>query len=64
MASITNARSALVVVPRASALLARILDPAPPGFAGWTLPVDPLFSQLHGSTGFTSVLARLAERAA
>ena len=43
--------------------LARLLDMAPPGFAAWTLPVDPLFRQLHGNKAFGDVLQRLAARA-
>lgn len=48
--------------PAADALC-RLLESAPPGFAAWTLPVDPLFQQLRGTTGFTGVIRRLAERA-
>lgn len=43
--------------------LGRLLTDAPPGFAGWTLPIDPLLRPLHGHPGFAGVLARLAERA-
>jgi DNA-binding winged helix-turn-helix (wHTH) protein len=48
---------------QAAETLCRLLDTAPPGFAAWTLPVDPLFRQLQGTTAFTDVLQRLAERA-
>jgi DNA-binding winged helix-turn-helix (wHTH) protein len=48
---------------KAGELLCGLLDTAPPGFAAWTLPVDPLFQQLHGTKGFTEALRRLAERA-
>ena len=48
---------------QAVTLLHELLDTAPPGFAGWTLPVDPLFRQLHGTKEFTNALQRLAERA-
>jgi tetratricopeptide (TPR) repeat protein len=48
---------------RAAATLGELLETAPPGFAAWTLPVDPLFRQLHGAQGFTAVLQMLAERA-
>jgi len=47
----------------AAGTLCRLLETAPPGFAAWTLPVDPLFRQLHGTKGFTAALQRLAERA-
>ena len=43
--------------------LTRWLADAPPGFAGWTLPIDPLLRQLHGRKGFAAVLGRLVERA-
>jgi tetratricopeptide (TPR) repeat protein len=43
--------------------LGRLLAEAPPGFAAWTLPIDPLFRPLHGDRLFATVLARLAERA-
>jgi DNA-binding winged helix-turn-helix (wHTH) protein len=47
----------------ADAVLCRALDEAPPGFAGWTLPVEPLLPQLARGTEFTSALSRLSERA-
>ena len=50
-------------VGQATARLSRLLETAPPGFAAWTLPVDPLFRQLNGAQEFTGVLQRLAERA-
>lgn len=48
---------------QAAETLRRLLDTAPPGFAAWTLPVDPLFRQLHGTEAFSDVLQRLAARA-
>ena len=42
---------------------ARALDSAPPGFAGWTIPVEPLLSELQDVKGFSAVLERLAARA-
>jgi hypothetical protein len=48
---------------QAAATLRQLLDSAPPGFAAWTLPVDPLFRQLHGTEAFSDVLQRLAARA-
>lgn len=47
----------------AAAGLARMLDEAPPGFAGWALPVNPFFRQVVDRQEFKDVLARLAERA-
>jgi hypothetical protein len=47
----------------AVAELGRLLEQAPPGFAGWTLPAEFLLRQLSGAKGFTAVLARLADRA-
>jgi tetratricopeptide (TPR) repeat protein len=48
---------------RAVATLGELLETAPPGFAAWTVPVDPLFRQVHAAKGFTAVLQKLAERA-
>jgi DNA-binding winged helix-turn-helix (wHTH) protein len=48
----------------ASAMLEQLLITAPPGFAGWTIPIDPLLAPLRGSAAFERVLAILAERAA
>ncbi len=48
----------------ALATLAKLLDEAPPGFAGWTIPVEPLLAAVHGTTACHAVLRRLAERAA
>jgi DNA-binding winged helix-turn-helix (wHTH) protein/Flp pilus assembly protein TadD len=48
----------------AAATLERLLASAPPGFAGWTIPIEPLLAPLHGSPAFGRVLAILAERAA
>ena len=47
----------------ADAILCTALDDAPPGFAAWTLPIEPLLSQLAGSKAFTGALSRLSERA-
>jgi hypothetical protein len=47
----------------AGALLMRMLETAPPGFAGWTLPVEPFLLQLHGTEAFTAALRKLAGRA-
>jgi tetratricopeptide (TPR) repeat protein len=47
----------------AAAALLEALAEAPPGFAGWFLPVDPFITQLTDSKAFTSVFAKLVERA-
>jgi DNA-binding winged helix-turn-helix (wHTH) protein/tetratricopeptide (TPR) repeat protein len=43
--------------------LAEMLDGAPPGFAGWTVPVEPMLKELQQTQGFADILTRLAERA-
>jgi DNA-binding winged helix-turn-helix (wHTH) protein len=47
----------------AVASLGRLLDAAPPGFAAWTLPVEPLLRQAQAAKGFAAVLRHLADRA-
>jgi DNA-binding winged helix-turn-helix (wHTH) protein/Tfp pilus assembly protein PilF len=47
----------------AAGTLTRMLDEAPPGFAGWSLPVDPFFRQILDRQGFKDVLGRVSERA-
>jgi DNA-binding winged helix-turn-helix (wHTH) protein len=47
----------------AAMALLNALAEAPPGFAGWSLPVDPFIAQLTDSKAFTSVFAKLSERA-
>lgn len=47
----------------ACARLATLLAAAPPGFAGWTIPVEPAFTPLQDRSDFQAVLATLAERA-
>lgn len=44
--------------------LDRMLADAPPGFAGWVLPIEPSLNQLAGHPGFAATLRHLAERAA
>ena len=44
-------------------LLTRLLTDAPPGFPGWTIPIEPMFKPLHAQPEFAGILARLAERA-
>jgi tetratricopeptide (TPR) repeat protein len=43
--------------------LAGVLEQAPPGFAGWTIPVEPHLTQIADSEALTKIVARLAERA-
>jgi hypothetical protein len=43
--------------------LGSMLDTAPPGFAGWTIPVEPFLQELQQRPEFASILTRLAERA-
>jgi tetratricopeptide (TPR) repeat protein len=47
----------------AAAALCRALDRSPAGFAGWTLPVDPLLNHMIDNKAFTPVVTRLAVRA-
>ena len=44
-------------------LLNRLVTEAPPGFPGWTIPIEPVFKPLHAQPEFAGILARLAERA-
>jgi DNA-binding winged helix-turn-helix (wHTH) protein/Flp pilus assembly protein TadD len=43
--------------------LALLLESAPPGFAGWTIPIEPALTPLHAREDFKQVLRMLAERA-
>ena len=47
----------------ASAALCSLLDAAPPGHAGWTLPIEPFFAEALQSEAFAAVTSRLADRA-
>jgi tetratricopeptide (TPR) repeat protein len=47
----------------AGASLRNVVKDAPPGFAGWTLPVEPLLQQFLSSQEFTASLGTLAQRA-
>jgi tetratricopeptide (TPR) repeat protein len=47
----------------AIAALTTLLSDSPPGFAGWTIPIEPLLADLKSRPAFRTVLARLAERA-
>ena len=44
-------------------LLNRLVTEAPPGFPGWTIPIEPMFRPLHAQPEFAGILTRLAERA-
>jgi tetratricopeptide (TPR) repeat protein len=60
--------SAMAAVARgrptdAVALLDRLLAEAPPGFPGWTIPIEPMLEPLRGQPEFAGILARLADRA-
>lgn len=48
---------------RAGGVLARMLDEAPPGFAGWTLPVEPYLRQVIDTEDVKRSMNRLAARA-
>jgi DNA-binding winged helix-turn-helix (wHTH) protein/tetratricopeptide (TPR) repeat protein len=48
---------------RAAATLDTVLGDAPPGFAGWTIPVEPFLAQISADQRFTAVLKALAVRA-
>ena len=47
----------------AIATLDALLSKAPPGPAGWTLPVEPLLATLRGTPAFDALLTKLADRA-
>ena len=47
----------------AVAALTALMADAPPGFAGWTMPIEPLLADLKAQPAFRAVLARLADRA-
>jgi hypothetical protein len=48
---------------KAMAALATLLNDAPPGFAGWTIPIEALLARLTSTPAFRTLLARLADRA-
>ena len=58
MASVVRGRPSDAV-----ALLDRLLTEAPPGFPGWTIPIEPLFKPLQAQPEYATLMARLADRA-
>jgi hypothetical protein len=56
----------VVANDRAAAVqtLSTLLEQAPAGSAGWTLPVEPWFAALRDSSAGRALLALLASRAA
>jgi tetratricopeptide (TPR) repeat protein len=49
--------------PEAARVLAGVIETAPAGFAGWSIPVEPFILQLADRTTLTPVLTLLAGRA-
>ena len=47
----------------AIAVLTTLLADSPPGFAGWTIPIEPLLADLTSQPSFRAICARLADRA-
>jgi DNA-binding winged helix-turn-helix (wHTH) protein/tetratricopeptide (TPR) repeat protein len=47
----------------AIAVLVTLLNDAPPGFVGWTIPIEPLLGNLQSQAGFRAVVSKLADRA-
>ena len=43
--------------------LDRLLETAPPGAAGWIIPVDPMLAPISENPGKTTLFSRLAARA-
>ena len=50
-------------VDEACAALCSLLDTAPPGHAGWTLPVEPFLAEALQREAFAAVTRKLADRA-
>jgi hypothetical protein len=44
------------------AALSKLLNDAPPGFAGWTTPIEPLLIPVRSTSAYEAVLRRLADR--
>jgi DNA-binding winged helix-turn-helix (wHTH) protein len=56
-------RMVLGEIDEAIVILHRLLSDAPPGPAGWIIPVDPMLTGLRPAAGYSSLLAKLAARA-
>jgi tetratricopeptide (TPR) repeat protein len=50
-------------IDEAAATLEHLLAGVPAGFAGWTIPIEPLLGKLHGHQSFAVILRSLADRA-
>jgi DNA-binding winged helix-turn-helix (wHTH) protein/Tfp pilus assembly protein PilF len=49
---------------RAFAALTRLLSEAPPGHAGWSVPIEPLLAPLRQAPGYRQIVNRLGARSA
>jgi DNA-binding winged helix-turn-helix (wHTH) protein len=65
-AALVAAGERLVIgnIDEAIAILHRLLNDAPPGPAGWIIPVDPMLIGIRPAAGYSTLLAKLAARAA
>jgi tetratricopeptide (TPR) repeat protein len=43
--------------------LDQLISDEPPSLAGWSIPIEPFLRPLHGTRGFSDIIARLAARA-
>jgi DNA-binding winged helix-turn-helix (wHTH) protein len=59
-----GAQAARGEIDQAVATLDRLLTSAPPGPAGWIIPIDPMLAAIHENRGKQALFARLAARAA
>ena len=50
-------------IAEAMTALDRLLETAPPGAAGWIIPVDPMLAPIRENPGKTTLFSRLAARA-
>jgi hypothetical protein len=41
-----------------------LIEKAPPGWTGWTIPLEPLLEPIRSLPGYAALLAKLGERAA
>jgi DNA-binding winged helix-turn-helix (wHTH) protein len=65
-AALVTAGAHLVIgeADHAAAVLDRLLGSAPPGPAGWIIPIDPMLAGIRGHAGKQALFAKLAARAA